>query len=291
VIRVLLQGRLGNHLFQIATALALAEKHATQIVVDASQLPEIVTQRKLRLLPALQFGFPRKLGSVRLNYLSKKYFDRPAYSWGGAPLYQEPSHNHDPQVVSLGPRVIIEGFFQNERYFESIAGKLREWFDLDPWLAQATPENRRACLSAGATAVHVRRTDYLNPEHRHFNVCGPAYYQQAMNRVRIASPDARFLIFSDDTEWCAHHFQAQDTLIVGPKSGAYGMLSDLALFSACKHQIIANSSFSWWGAWLNKNPDRIVLAPEQWTRDGSILTDTKRMRGLETVPSDFTATP
>ena len=116
-----------------------------------------------------------------------------------------------------------------------------------------------------AVAVHVRRGDYLLPENsrKYGNICTLQYYKNAMQYMKKKVPDAKFYFFSNDSEWVRKNLANGDSVIVDCNHGKENYL-DMYLMSQCSHNIIANSSFSWWGAWLNQNPDKIVISPQRW---------------------------
>lgn len=116
-----------------------------------------------------------------------------------------------------------------------------------------------------AVSVHVRRGDYLDASHggMYTGICTEGYYQKAMERIRKSVPDAVFYVFSNDTDWAKAHFAGKDCVVAegGTEDTGY---QDMYLMSLCQHHIIANSSFSWWGAWLGRNPEKKVIAPDRW---------------------------
>lgn len=283
MIRVLLDGRLGNHLFQIATGLAVSRARCVPMVLDACLLPHVRCRADFEGLPALQFPFPRRLAPVRLGRWLHRVTGRHPHEWFPRRLVDEESLDFDPRCAGAAAGSTLRGFFQNERYFAACQPEIVRGFDLRPWLERAPAESRAELRRGPSVGVHVRRTDYLRPEHHLFRVCGIDYYRRALDRMRRELGSPRFLVVSDDPAWCRLHLRAPDIRVCDPPEGERGMLSHLALFSACDHQIIANSSFSWWGAWLNPNPSRIVLAPERWMADGSVPIGSKAMRGLATV--------
>lgn len=286
MIRVLLEGRLGNHLFQIATGLALAMARGVVLVLDASLLPCVRNQADFEALPALQFRFPRHLASVRTGRLVRRLTGRSPHEWRPGRVLAEASPDYDGRCAAAAAGVTLRGFFQNERYFSPVAAEIAGWFDLSPWLGSAAGAARDAARHQNSVGVHVRRTDYLRPEHHVFHVCGAAYYRRAIDRMRRRLGEARFVVVSDDPAWCRKHLAASDIHVCEPPGGPFPMLADLAVFSACRHQIIANSSFSWWGAWLNPNPGRVVFAPDRWMNDRSVPLCSKWMRGFSVVPCD-----
>ena len=122
--------------------------------------------------------------------------------------------------------------------------------------------------SAGSVAVHVRRTDYLDIPA--FQVNDESYYHDSMDELRARLPNARFYVFSDDTEWCRREFRNPDTEVIDSGALAANPLHDLYLMSLASHHIIANSSYSWWAAWLGDKPDQQVIMPERWFAHGII---------------------
>lgn len=286
MIRVLLDGRLGNHLFQIATGLALAHARGVGLRLDASLLPGVRSQADFEALPAMQFRFPRHLASVRAGRWVHRLTGRFPHEWRPGRVLTEASPEYDGRCAAVAAGVTLRGFFQNERYFAPAATEIAGWFDLSPWLECAPATARDAARHPNSVGVHVRRTDYLRPEHHVFDVCGVVYYRRAIDRMRRWLGDARFIVVSDDPAWCRRHLLAPDIHVCDTPGGSFPMLTDLAVFSACRHQIIANSSFSWWGAWLNPNPRRIVSAPDRWMNDHSVPLRSKWMRGFAMVPCD-----
>lgn len=157
--------------------------------------------------------------------------------------YVETSFTYSP--IPYRPNMDLEGFFQSEKYFEDQQGLIRSLFN--PKLNFG--------IKYDYAAIHVRHGDYINLK-REYNQLTMPYYNQAMKMINAKN----YIIFSDDINWCKANFKGNNIVFSEGKSPA----EDLALMMACEHQIIANSSFSWWGAWLNKNPSKIVIAPQNW---------------------------
>jgi hypothetical protein len=188
-------------------------------------------------------------------------------------------------VLTFSSNVVLRGYFQNECYFDRIAPDVRRWFDPSRWLIRAPDEYRVVAADDQSIGMHVRRTDYLLSAHRHFQVCDLDYYERAMAVARKRLPGCRFLICSDDVAWCRQQFTASDCVIADTHTASDSGLIDFALLSSCRHQIISNSSYAWWAAWLNSNPARLVLSPDRWTNDGSIPLATKHFAGMEPIPA------
>jgi hypothetical protein len=282
MIRVLLQGRLGNHLFQIAAGLALARSHGVPLVVDACLLPEVTNDLELRRLTVLQLPFPRRTASIACDRLNRRVRGRHSHEVVRAERYTEPGHDFDPAFRNLGRSAVLRGFFQSESYFAGIAADLRQWFDFAPWLQRAPAECREAVAQPMSVGVHVRRRDYIGT---FWELCDRDYYLRAAATIRDRFPTAHFVVVSDDPAWCRTQLGHLPSTIVDSSADPYTALVDLAVLAGCRHQVIANSSFSWWAGWLNAKPGRIVFAPDRWTNDDSIAFAAKRFAGMETLPT------
>lgn len=171
------------------------------------------------------------------------------------PEYREKQFTFDPAVYEQPDNTQFNGCWQSEKYFEHIADDIRR----ELTLPVPVPGVESLWTKPESVAVHVRRGDYLNPSTSayHGNL-GKDYYDAAQQYVRERVPNARFYIFSDDPEWCSQNMQGEVI------SGKYSAHEDIALMSQCSHNIIANSSFSWWAAWLGNPEGRIVVAPKRW---------------------------
>ena len=194
--------------------------------------------------------------------------------------------SYHEDVFALPGDRYYEGYWQSERYFEGVAAELRK--ELVFRALSARNADFLAGLPRPACSVHVRRGDYLRPENRHLAVCGPDYYRRAVADIARQSGAASFVIFSDDPAWCREQLSFDDA---SPRVVDWnrGMESwqDLALMAACEHHVIANSSFSWWGAWLGEGRGGRTLAPSQWARAGRSAR-AYRLDCADTVPARWT---
>jgi hypothetical protein len=159
--------------------------------------------------------------------------------------------------------VIINGFFQSEKYFKHNREKILELFEPDNLIKEIIEQKYENLLTKKTTAIHVRRGDYLKFPHLH-PFQGYDYYSNAINELK--SDTETFLIFSDDIEWCKNNFEGDEYYFVENEKDYV----ELYLMSMCKNNIISNSSFSWWGAWMNKNYNKKVIGPKNWF--GSSMT-------------------
>ena len=275
MICVRLMGGLGNQLFQYATGRALAARCRSRLWLDASflaasgdhtrrrfELP--VFRIEARIAPAALGSWTRRWGrgNRRQRVLRWLPFLSPLRYLPETPLQFTPS------VLEARGNVYLDGFWQSERYFGSIRPLLLKELDFahapDDDTARLVAEVR----SCASVAVHVRRGDYVtSPAANEIHgVLGIEYYRAAVEVVRQRVPDPVVFVFSDDPEWAAAHLTFEvPTVYVSHNQGARNH-EDLRIMRTCRHQIIANSSFSWWGAWLNQNPAKVVVAPRRWYR-------------------------
>lgn len=189
--------------------------------------------------------------------------------------YHERDCNFDEQVLKREP-AYLTGYFQSERYFAEIEDQVRGafrfsdriWDGISEELRQKIREYQREIESRVCVSVHIRRGDYLENNEVYGGICTEAYYQKAIAVMREKYPEAVFYMFSNEPKWVEKW--AAETLedgtefvVVEGTTEDTGYL-DLLLMSRCRHHIIANSSFSWWGAWLNPNKEKTVIAPARW---------------------------
>ena len=244
MIGVRLRGGLGNQLFQYAAARALASVRSTEVVADVSHYKTDRKRRYLleRLVACPRIANPEELAGLRLCREKSFRFDSLAGAKDGS---------------------LLDGYWQSYRYFDSIREMLLK--ELRPGNPSAAASSASEISGLHSVSVHVRRGDYASDPltNRYHGLCGVDYYQAAIERVTKLVPEARFFLFSDDPGWTEKHVLplAPHGRLVGPHANEE---DDLWLISLCHHHIIANSSFSWWGSWLSKNPSKITCAPKQW---------------------------
>lgn len=272
MITVRLQGGLGNQLFQYAAARTLAHHHSTSVAFDLRALQGTppasdITPRNYELsafgiepiqpplLDSLSYGLKATPLSKPLRSLLRR--------WHRPTEYRERTFEFDPDFIkSTSGRTYLTGYFQSERYFESIRDLLRfELKFVNSTESLPLPRNPHASL----VSLHIRRGDYVtNPLH---GLCSMEYYETATAYLAQLGGHIHLVVFSDDQPWARKHLQLPyPATFVEGNSGA-NSFRDMQLMSQCQHHVIANSSFSWWGAWLNPNPDKLVVAPKRWLAD------------------------
>ena len=190
-------------------------------------------------------------------------------------LYSEPHFHYDPNFFSVGDNTILEGSWTSERYFADIANTIRQDFQFRP---EPDAKNSNVFKQIGegtAVSLHVRRGDYVADKNTQafFGLTPLEYYRSAVKAMKKQVGELRLFVFSDDIEWCKSNLDlGADTVYVEGNTGK-DSFEDMRLMSACQHHIIANSTFSWWGAWLGSNPGKVVIAPKRWFND--LTHDTK----------------
>jgi hypothetical protein len=279
MIIVKLMGGLGNQLFQYAAGRSLSIHKKTTLELDISgfdHVPAGVTKRKFELdafdIPVSitsqseldkrkQFSFTDKALNKLLPNHRKRYYD-------------EPHFHFDENFYKASASASIVGYWQSEKYFAPVANIIRK----DLAFRQETISKNKNLMeqigSVNSVSVHVRRGDYVNDDHtaRMHGNCGLDHYEAAVKLLDSKTSGMHLFVFSDDIAWAKDNFKFPFKTVFVEDSNAHA-IDDLYLMSHCKHNIIANSSFSWWAAWLNNNQDKIVIAPSKWF--GEFKADTK----------------
>ncbi len=268
MLRIILLGRTGNHLFQYALGRVLAEKHGVPLVLDGSWFNAegwAEVSHFLRLPLKAKVVRRCSLGTRALLKFTGKHY----WEYRGVPVLREvgDDQSFDARFLNAPADCMLFGYFQSPLYFESIAGPLREELNVLLKDALLVPEDLRTKLvHPDSVAVHVRRRDYLDLPV--FQVCDSDYYRESMREIRERRPSARFYIFSDDPEWCRGEFREADQEVIDSGAAGLNPLYDLHLMSLASHHIIANSTYSWWAAWLGAKPNQQVIMPERWYAHG-----------------------
>ncbi len=263
MITVFLRGGLGNQMFQYAAARRLGVIRNTALQLDMSMLA--VRYQKpghMRPYALAQFDFGDKIQATGFTAAALQIRRRLARRLKFGRLlstYREINLRFDPAVLDLPDGTLLTGFFQSEKYFNDIADIIRREFrPRDPAMTRHIADTMASLRRSGRVlvSVHVRRGDYLIVEPNGSLLVSRERILDAMARFS----NADYVFFSDDIEWCRSNLN-RDGVKFSPFSSP---LEDMIAMSLCDHNIIANSSFSWWGAWLNAFPDKRVLAPVNW---------------------------
>ncbi len=264
-------GGLGNQLFQYALGRTIAASRSTTLKLDITDyetykvqayalhhfnvIESFATRDEIRRLRG--GGWMAKRLSRRLHRLIP--FRKDSY-------VLEKGFAFDPEVLKSPDDVYLEGYWQSEKYFASTEGLLRREFTIRQSLSGRNQEMAARIAGCNTVSLHVRRGDYVsNPNaSRVHGLCGADYYQAAVRRIAEIVPQPHLFVFSDDPEWAARNLHLDHPMTIVTGNDTQRDYEDLHLMSLCRHHIVANSSFSWWGAWLDTNPDKIVIVPARW---------------------------
>lgn len=283
MIVVKLMGGLGNQMFQYAAGLSLAQTNKTELLIDESFLiaetQNLYTKRNLELQC---FNIDIKIANEkdikRFNITrSNKYIRglQRNFPFLFSNLYAaESGMTFQKEFFNFPKNTYLDGFWQSEKYFKNIESVLEKKFIPKEKLNTENSDWLNKITNSESVSLHIRRGDYVinkNSQEHHGNL-NDSYYINALNIIKSKNSNIEVFVFSDDLNWCRENFNLEDKTHFIDTNQKENFHFDMHLMSHCKHNIIANSSFSWWGAWLNKNPEKIVIAPKNWFTDKSINT-------------------
>ncbi len=274
-----LVGGNGNQMFQYAAGLALAKMHNTDLLLDITYLLDKTKRRHLHTNRdyALemfnisgqiatkkiisQFTTPR-VGNKYLYFLRKKLFHE-------RDVFDESKLRDINSFQSLPDNLYLRGYWQSEKYFESIVGPLREEFTFKNKIHYSCEIILNRINNSNSICVIFRRGDFVG--HPILDVVTIDYYYAGLNIALKKLNSPHLFVFSDDIKWCQENFQPKNVGVTfvsqemtGPNAEYY-----LQLIVACKHFIIPNSTFGWWGAWLSSEKEKLVIAPKKWYKGQS----------------------
>lgn len=287
MVLVQLNGGLGNQLFQYALGRKIALDRNTVPRFETSAFRTQSRQYKLhhyqvKGAPATEkevnrfLRWEQNLGLKRVYrlYNSKRPYYRRL-------IVDEQSVPFDNNILKVSKNVFLRGYWQSEKYFHDITEILRQDLELKTPLSGLNLEMAKKIQSNLSVSLHVRRGDYATDmaTHQTHGLLPPDHYRAAIDHILALFPEASFFVFSDDIYWVRENLNIDAPHCYVDHNTGQTDFEDLRLMSLCKHHIIANSSFSWWGAWLCQNPEKMVVAPRQWYR---IEIDTRDL-----VPEDW----
>lgn len=274
IVRII--GGLGNQLFQYAMGRNLAIKNNTLLKLDLT----LYERYKLHAYSLDAFNIKAEIASAKEirkycpNKLTLKLHDLTNHQFSSLfvnrKFFKERHFHFDPNLLNAKEGYFL-GYWQSEKYFYEIRDTLLKDLSLRNGLCEKSLDLTEKIKTTNAVSVHIRRADFeTNALH---GVCSVEYYQQAVDKITKGVVDPHFFIFSNDMQWAKKHLNidAPHTFVFHNTSSRN--FEDLILMSLCKHFIIANSTFSWWGAWLSENKEKKVLYPRNWFNDRSINTE------------------
>lgn len=260
-------GGLGNQLFQYAAGRCLAEMHNVDIKIDTSHFETY----ELHNYSLHHFNISAKEATKNeIEYyssLSKRLQDMvfctPYYM---RRLFKEQFFHFDKNFRKSPADTMLSGYWQSEKYFLEIKNILKDEFSIITPISNQTKEIASELSELNSISLHIRRGDYISDSKtsKEHGTCDESYYRNCVKQIVSKVNNPVFYIFSDDPDWVKSNFKLDYPIVYVTHNDETKNYEDLYLMSLCKHNIIANSSFSWWGAWLNSNLGRNVFAPKKW---------------------------
>lgn len=275
MIIVHLIGGLGNQMFQYAAGLRAALHHNVPLKMDIHDFYKY-EDRSYNLnhfnisgtladeIEIAQYKNDKKSFFCRWIERTKPYYRRK--------YVIEKTMAFDPNILHISSDTYLEGYWQSHHYFVEIESRIREEFKVSNPLTDINKNFAKKITSTDSVCVHVRRGDYIsNTEANNFHgICSLDYYQKSFEIINSRVKEPTFFIFSDDHQWVMEKIKPGENTVYVNHNGPAKNYEDMRLMSLCKHYIIANSSFSWWGAWLGSAPDKFVIAPKRWFSNDAI---------------------
>lgn len=255
-------GGLGNQMFIYAFYLQM-RKRFNSVFIDLSDMVHYnvhygYEMNRVFNLPHTEFCMNQKLKKV-LEFLFFKTI-----------LERKQKGNMKPYTKKyLWPLIYFKGFYQTEKYFADIKDEVRQAFSFDMSLANAKSKEMvfEMDQTKHSVSIHIRRGDYLQPKHWEAigQICQLDYYKNAIAEIEKRVENPVYYVFSEDLKWVKDNLNLKNAVYIDWNKGEDSW-QDMMLMSHCHHHIICNSTFSWWGAWLDSRKDKIVIGPQQWTK-------------------------
>lgn len=272
-----ISGGLGNQMFQYAVAKAIAKKNRDIFKLDISFYPK----QTLRKYELNQFNIEENIATEQecIKFRGKEDLIFKVKRKLGFENKRPNEYYHEKEITVFNKslwdkkgNIYLDGFWQNEEYFKDIRDKILKDFTLKKDISNEAKKYLKDLQNSQSISLHVRRGDYVKNAHTNsvHGTCDLKYYKKAINYTKQNVQSPNFYIFSDDIAWCKKNFNFLENKVFIDDTKS--VFDDLVLMKNCKHNIIANSTFSWWGAWMNENENKIVVAPKVWFNINNKLT-------------------
>jgi len=280
-----LTGGLGNQMFQYAVGRRIAYINNTSLKIDITGYENQLGITKRTYLLHVFNAKEDFANSEEIDKLKKsnkifinKYFLK--FTKQKIPYYnqsyiQEKHYHFDKSILKIGDNVYLEGYWQSEKYFKDIENIIRKEIIFKKEPDEINKKTIDKITHSNSVSIHVRRSDYVYDKKtsEFHGFCDLDYYHKAVSTIAKRVEKPHFFIFSDDPLWVKQNLILKYPCDYINHNVGKKDYNDLKLMSNCHHNIIANSSFSWWGAWLNKNPKKTIIAPKKWFRNPKINTE------------------
>lgn len=280
-------GGLGNQLFQYAFGYAIAKDNGEELRLDTTfygkQHNSRQTERTLDMFK-LPINNKKEINPVEIsrlitflqkpsvNYLIRRLLPK-AIRIGKLTYVKEDKLQYLPEVTNVNNKyVYYDGYWHSDRYFAKYREEIIEQFVYSNKSIEDEYSSFITDAPDGETvAVHIRRGDYITQNNP--NAMGIEYYRAAIEKAKTIIKKPIFCFFSDDPEWVKNNFSNIPQLIIANYHRSLNDIEEFQLMAKCKHQIISNSSYSWWAAWLNNNNNKIVIVPKVWHGKKDMMLD------------------
>ena len=272
-IRIKLSGGLGNQMFQFAAGYAIARKNNVELSLDLKRFNyrsdhdgfqlqyvfDIYSKVKFLNNPAnFRFlNFKEILNKINISYHK----------------FKEPHFHYAHEMLNIPKHSLLNGYWQSELYFNSYSQEIRKIFSFCNKLDKKNLLIANDIDKNNSISIHIRRGDYLLKQNKNLYTDLSEYYIKAIQDSAKYFNDPKFFIFTDDPLWVTDNFNIDFSHSIVDVNNGEKSFFDMHLMSLCKANITANSSFSWWGAWLNNNRNKIIYTPKNWFNDKSICTN------------------
>ncbi len=276
-------GGIGNQMFQYAAGRAMSLVRQVPLSLDISDFADYRLHQGFELQRV--FDCPIRIASEaeirailgwQSSLLARRMLARPALAvFRRRENVLEPHFNYWPGINDVSSNSYLTGYWQSEKYFREAAPTIRADFTFKTPLSPRNAELAENIRRTKAVSLHIRRGDYVrNPKTAATHgTCSPDYYRAAIQYVTAHIVQPHFFVFSDDPAWVRENFRIDFPCSYVDHNRGAESYNDMRLMSLCRHHIIANSSFSWWGAWLNPDPDKLVIAPRKWFANDNDVSD------------------
>jgi len=285
-----MKGWAGNQLFQYATGRALSIRNNDTLKIDPKDFNRHAEKTNdSRKLDLLNFNIKAEVASDAEVKRLRDPLGLPSYIFRRLKMKFAPSDilNFDSSVLKNIGNTYLDGYFQSYKYFDSIKSELRNEITLKQKYSDSAAKWREQInQSDNSTSLHIRRGDYISNKtvHDEFGPCSIDYYKRALTEIESNGLKPTYFVFSDDLQWVKENLILPENRTLYVAGEDLKTVEELMLMSQCKNQIIANSSFSWWGAWLNPNSEKVVIAPTPWLNSGKIKEE-------DLIPSEWKTLP
>lgn len=271
-------GGLGNQMFQYAIGRNLASKMKTNLKLDVKSFDNYsLRSYGLNVFNIHEnFATKKELRKFKLfdNTIAKRIKPILPDSLKYSIYLEKKEFCFDPEIYEMKGHLYLKGYWQNPKYFEDIEEIIKNEFTIKTKPKGKNQEFLLKIQKCNSVALHVRQGDFVNnlKTYKKHGICSLNYYKKATRIIKDKVNEPYFFVFSDNPEWCTKYLKIDSPAIFMSHNNQNKDFEDLRLMKNCKHFIIANSSFSWWGAWLSNNPQKIVIAPKKWLNINSVKT-------------------